>query len=431
MAGDEQFLSWDLADVVAGKPPRDSVWLGPDGLGALQSGLGSINMPLLRLGVKLRAGTAAEQAEAIAAWKGVFAFFQTQWMGSELGSRIYGVWHMLAVASVLGWAQKNSGPDAADLGALAQGWLLHWWCLLKLVEAPDGRLLLVGMRSGGHEPDAGFLEWTWALAMDGPVDHWEAVAKTQKLGLRQNWIYSAALSLKEVLQSSAAPIRNGGDPVALIPHYGLIEPYNIRKTEGGMAVWIEHNKNANTTPVAGSVWTPASLDWLPKNGGNRIRQKFETVDCRPEGGKLVYDSDLQGHQEIALPGGKVLAQITLPLGSASMPDTPGMPDTPAMPDTPGTPKTPTTPIVSPVETGPSTPPQTPTGRSPQAIAADLLTLGVPKKQVPLRQSLADEVAKLPAGRSPATIAADLGTLGISQGQLDLWHRLQQEIAGLG
>src|ERR1700742_1308843 len=161
MAGDEQFLSWDLADVVAGKPPRDTVWQGADGLGALFSGQGSINMPLLRLGVKLRAGTAAEQATAIANWKEVFAFFQKQWMGSELGSRIYGVWHMLAVASVLGWAAQNTGPDATSLGALAQGWLLHWWCLLKLVEAPDGRLLLVGMRSGGHRPDAGVLEWTW------------------------------------------------------------------------------------------------------------------------------------------------------------------------------------------------------------------------------------------------------------------------------
>ena len=122
MAGDEQFLSWDLVDALDGKPPRDSVWQGPNGLAALESGQGSINMPLLRLAIKLRAGNAAEQAEAIAGWKEVFAFFQKQWMGSELGSRIYGVWHMLAVASVLDWAQKNSGPDAADaadLGALA------------------------------------------------------------------------------------------------------------------------------------------------------------------------------------------------------------------------------------------------------------------------------------------------------------------------
>ncbi len=420
MAGDEQFLSWDLVDALDGKPPRDSVWQGPNGLAALESGQGSINMPLLRLAIKLRAGNAAEKAEAIAGWKEVFAFFQKQWMGSELGSRIYGVWHMLAVASVLDWAQKNSGPDAADaadLGALATGWLLYWWCLLKLVEAPDGRLLLVGMRSGGHEPNAGVLEWTYALATDGPIDHWEAVAKSLNLGLRQQWIYSAALALKETLRSSAAPIRAGQDPLTLIPSYGLIEPFHILKTDGGIAVWIEHNKNGNTTPIAGAVWTPASLDWLPKDGGNRIRQKFETIDCRPEGGKLVYDSNFQGHQEIDLPPGKVLADITLPLGT---------PAVPVQPDGP----TPTPPIVSPDHNGPTPTPPSPS-RSPQAIAADILTLAVPKKQVPLRQSLADQVSQLPAGRTPAEIAADLGTLGISQGQLDLWHQLEREVAALG
>jgi hypothetical protein len=425
MAGDEQFLSWDLADVVSGKPPRDDIWRGADGLAALQSGQGSINMPLLRLGVKLRAGTAAEQATAIASWKNVFAFFQKQWMGSELGSRIYGVWHMLAVASVLDWAKTNQGPDAEVLGTLASGWLLHWWCLLKLVEAPDGRLLMVGMRSGGHRPDPGFLEWTTALAMDGPVDRWEAEAKRLQLGLRQNWIYSAALSLKETLRASTAPIRAGQDPLALIPRYGLIEPYNILRTEKGLAVWIGRNQNGNTTPLAGAVWTPEGLDWLPKDGGNRIRQKFETIDCRPVGLNLVYDSDHQGHQELPLPTGQVLAQITLTLGTPAVPVAPiGEKDSTAPPPTPislpdRTPETPAGSKPIPPATAP---------RSPQAIADDILTLGVPRKQLGLRQSLADQVRQLPAGRPPADLASDLGTLGISQGQLVLWHRLQAEVA---
>jgi hypothetical protein len=424
MAGDEQFLGWDLADVVAGKPPRDPGWDGPSGLGALLSGEGSINLPMLRQAVKLRAGTATQTADAVATWKELFQFFQKQWMGSELGSRIYGVWHMLAVASVLEWAQRNG---EADLAGLAQGWLLHWWCLMKLVEAPDGRLLLVGMRSGGHEPNPGVLEWAWALATDGPVERWEAVAKELKLGLRQQWIYGAALALKETLRASAAPLRQGQDPAALIPHYGLVEPYHVLKTEGGLAVWIEHNQNGNTTPVAAAVWTPQSLDWLPTNGGNRIRQKFEQVDCRPEGGKLVYDSNFQGHQEIALPPGKVVAQITLPLGTAS----PGV-VTPDVPQTePATtdskPGSATTPEPTPI---PVTPP-VPAGRTPQQIADDVRTLAVPKKQIPLRRQLADEIEKLPAGRPPAEIAADLATLGISQGQLDLWHRLEGEVRALG
>ncbi len=398
MAGDEQFLSWDLADVVAGKPPRDPGWDGPGGLSALYSGEGSINLPMLRAAVKLRAGTAAQVAQAVSDWKELFQFFQKQWMGSELGSRIYGVWHMLAVASVLDWSQKNGNTE---LAGLAQGWLLHWWCLMKLVEAPDGRLLVVGMRSGGHEPTAGFLEWTYALAMDGPVDRWEAVAKELKLGLRQNWL-------------------------SLLPHYGLVEPYHILKTEGGIAVWIESNQNGNTTPVAAAVWTPQSLGWLPDNGGNRIRQKFEKIDCRPVDGKLVYDSNFQGHQELALPPGKVLAQITLPLGTA---DSGGI--TPDIPDRPPVPPPP--PVVGPVVVPPQpdTSPPVAAGRTPKEIAADVLTLAVPKKQVHLLRGLADEIARLPAGRPPAEIAADLATLGISQGQQDLWHRLQAEVRALG
>jgi len=265
------------------------------------------------------------------------------------------------------------------------------------------------------------------------VDRWEAVAKELHLGLRQNWIYSAALSLKETLRASAAPIRQGGDPVALIPHYGLVEPYHVFKTEGGLATWIEHNQNGNTTPVAGAVWTPKSLGWLPKDGGNRIRQKFEQIDCRPQGGLLVYDSNFQEHQEIALPGGKVLAQVTLPLGTPStvvQPDTsPG--ETPSTPVTPsaGTGTTPETP------TGPPVVPEPPirpvATRTPQAISDDVMTLAVPKKQQPLRRRIAEEIAQLPAGRTPAEIAADLATLGISQGQLDFWHQLQGEVLALG
>jgi hypothetical protein len=437
MAGDEQFLSWDLADAVAGKPPRDDVWRGATGLAALKQGTGSINMPLLRLATKLWAGTPAEQAAAIADWKEVLTFFQGQWMGSELGSRIYGVWHLLSVAAAFGWADANGNPE---LSALAQGWLLHWWCLMKLIEAPDGRLLMVGMRSGGHEPNAGFLEWVWALATDGPVPKWEATAKTLGLGLKQNWIYAAGMSLKEVLRKSAAPIREGQDPAALIPNYGLVVPYNVLKTEGGMAVWIPENRNGNTTPVAGVVWTPQSLDWLPKNGGRRIRQQFEKIDCRIDGANLVYDSILQGHDELPLPPGQVLARVTLPIGTADSGTT--MPPGPTD-GTTGTGGTGTTTGGTGTTTGgttgdgattpptpppPDTKPAPPSQRSPQAIADDVLKLAVPKIQGPDRRRLADEVRLLPAGRPPAEIAADVGKLGISQGQLTFWHNLQAELA---
>ncbi|HEV7519365.1 MAG TPA: hypothetical protein VGR07_24000, partial [Thermoanaerobaculia bacterium] len=65
------------------------------------------------------------------------------------------------------------------------------------------------------------------------------------------------------------------------------------------------------------------------------------------------------------------------------------------------------------------------------IAADVLTLAVPKKQKALRQKIADELAQLPAGRTADDIAADLATLGISQGQLGFWDGLQREVVALG
>ena len=77
-------------------------------------------------------------------------------------------------------------------------------------------------------------------------------------------------------------------------------------------MWCEKNVNSNTTPLMGAISIfGKSLDYLPKDGGDRIRQRFEHVTCARIGDQLVYDSALQGRQVLPLPGGLVRREITL------------------------------------------------------------------------------------------------------------------------
>src|SRR5262249_35125207 len=145
-------------------------------------------------------------------------FSQGSWMSSEVGSRIYGVWHLLSVAAVYSWATKHSRPVLADS---SKQWLLHWWAFCKLAEADNGRILMVGMRSAGHVPNPGLLEWIYALAMEGNTAYWEAQARMYHEGLKLSWEYAASMILKPDLIASAASVKATAHPEAIIPHFGL------------------------------------------------------------------------------------------------------------------------------------------------------------------------------------------------------------------
>lgn len=318
MPGDERYLGKELVAAVAGRKPATIAWTRGDGRVSMVTGLGSCNLPLLRWAVRLWREPEGRFGDAVEVWLAIFAFLRTAWMSSEFGSRIYGTWHLGSVLAVYAWARKHGQRALEDA---AGGWLLYWWCLCRLIEAPDGRILMVGMRSAGHAPHAGMLEWLFAAATGGDTRRWEAEARRHRLGLRQKWEYQLAKSLGSSLVCSAAPLLGRvADAEVVMPRYGLRVGLHILRTSEGLAAWVEDqdpddddNVNANTAPVMGSVWRAGQLDWLPPNGGDRVRRKERAV-CQREGDRLVYAGSHHGQHSLQLPGGQLLQDVTLPLG---------------------------------------------------------------------------------------------------------------------
>src|SRR6476646_2864064 len=84
-------------------------------------------------------------------------------------SRIYGMWHLvsnLVAASELSAAaaQAQENSDLARARDASLDWIAFWWHLMVLLEAPDGQILAVGQRSGGHDPKPGWFEYFLARA---------------------------------------------------------------------------------------------------------------------------------------------------------------------------------------------------------------------------------------------------------------------------
>lgn len=302
--GPEDLLTQELLAVLQGKAPATEQWkkgysaartLDPDYSG-------SCNIPLLGAAIRLRL-----LGDNVDDWRDFFAASHGRWMGIETGSRIYASWHFLAVAAV---AEHPKLRDAA------LGWLSFGVDLLRRMQAPDGRLLLVGQRSAGHAPDPGLWEWIAATIFGGDVARAEAWCKQFGVGLKQRWEYSALKILLPTFQAAAA--------MPPEPHE-VLSPYHFAEGNGWRAVWTERNLNPNTPPVLGVLWTPAAIQWLPDNGGARIREQFDHATCElaQDGRSLVYVSSLYGG-----------ATLVLPAPAAQEP--PGAPISP--PDPPAAPK---------------------------------------------------------------------------------------------
>lgn len=328
MAGDERYLGEELLAAVTGQPLPTKTYLRGSGgeLTHLYSGLGSQNIPLLRWAVRLWTGC----VEAPDTWLAILSYQRRHWMGSELGSRIYATWHFGAVLAVYAWAGEHRmrHPLAAELERAAGEWLLHWWCLCALLEAPDGQILMVGMRSAGHPPEVGKLEWLLALARgdDDWRHHWEREGRRLKLGLLQRWETLLAMVLRGSVRDSAAAL-DGADhygpagwrrALEVMPRLGLRSGINVYRTGAGLAVWIDDadgddddNDNSNTAPIMGAVWTAHGAQWLPPGGGRRIRQRHERATCRRVHGRLVYFGSEHGEHTLALPEGVPVHEVRL------------------------------------------------------------------------------------------------------------------------
>ncbi len=301
MSGLEQRLTPELeTSVTKGlklKSDLASLKVG-DLAGSLISG-GSANWPPLGWAVRYRAGDPVARGQ----WLRFFTESRRKFMGLEMFSLIYWWGHVLPVAAVA----EHAGSDP-DVAAGANEWLRYYFGVLDQVRDPSsGAILLVGMRSGGHPPEgeATWLGWLRALAKGEDLGRWEGDGRRLKLGMKNSWEYRTAKALQSTLARAAAST----EP---LPAYGLLTPIHIYQTDEGMAVWCEENVNGNTTPLMGAVSLfGKSLDYLPKNGGAHIRQRFDHATCARNDGRLVYDSNLQGHQELPLPGGAVQREITL------------------------------------------------------------------------------------------------------------------------
>ena len=305
MSGIEEDLVPELEASVTGglklKSSLASMKVG-DLAGSLTSG-GSANWPPLGWAVRYRGGEAASREQ----WLRFFTASRKTFMGSEMFSLIYWWGHVLPVAAVAEHA-ASSGVSDSEVAAAANEWLRYYYGVMELARDPQsGVILMVGMRSGGHLPETAttWLGWLRALARGEDLSRWEADGRRLNLGMKKSSKYRTAKALQGALAKAAAST----EP---LPGYGLLSPVHIYQTDEGLAVWCEKNVNGNTTPLMGAVSIfGKSLDYLPKDGGKRIRQKFEQVTCAPAGNQLVYDSNFQGRQVLPLPGGPVRREITL------------------------------------------------------------------------------------------------------------------------
>jgi hypothetical protein len=405
----EQLLVQELRAAVLGKPLPSTAYKDVgDLVHSLRSG-GSANWPPLGWAVRY----ILRDAAAPGVWRSYFpASMEQGFMGDEEFSAIYWALHLAAVLAVAGFARQRGEPDLADP---ALGWLTYWFGVCVLCEAPGGHIILPGLRSAGHPPDPGIKEWVLAIARGDDLKrkHWEDVARQEKLGLKAQWgwLVDVCNTLTDTLHLAFAPLagRKPEEIPPLLPPYRLDIPLTIYRTAHGVAAYLERSDNPNTAAWLAGSWVDGKESWGPDNGGvstQRFREHGDDATIGREGTTLHYQSSHFGAVDIELPPGQAF-EVTLGAGGATPP--PVKPPTPVPPSPPPTPPT--------------------SGRPAAAIAADIQSLGVPRKQQGQRDHLADEVRQLPAGRPPGQIAADLRKLGISQGQQDLWHRLQKEVAG--
>jgi hypothetical protein len=300
----------ELQDAVLGRPPRSAVWKRyASGLAADMSNGRSGNWKPLGCAVALYqvrpdAIASPEARRIIAEWVDYYAASREEFMGAEFGSRIYGPWHVLSNLAAAAWIEKvfPDNPSALD-------WLAAWWHLCRGLRAPDGQILMIGQRSGGHPTHPGWFEYIYARAGGEGLQQAEAWGKAAGLGIKQSWMYQVLNALQPTLSRSFTRAMSMPAPAV-----GLRRPLTIIRTDVGMAAYLGidpgngvewSNDNGNTTPVVAATWQDGAARYLPDNGGIRLRQRFERCKVVEQDGKLIYDSDVNGHQELPIPGSEL------------------------------------------------------------------------------------------------------------------------------
>lgn len=397
MQNPEQSLVLELAAVAAGEPLPSTAYLevGGDLAGSLRSG-GSANWPVMswaiRYGLLLPNGR--EQ------WIRFFQETKTAgFMGDEEFSAIYWTMHLAGVAVVAHFAALHRD---ADLLAAARAWLTYWFGICALVECPDGHVLLPGMRSAGHSPEAGatLKEWMLAIARGdgGARQRWEAVGHDQGLGLNHNfaWLVTVAQVCADDLRAAWAPLaglsaEQIGVSGTLLP-WALDAPIHVYRTPRGVAAWLERQDNPNTAAWLAAVWVDGTASWGPKDGGpGRWREHGDPSTVTREGNVLHYRSEHYGDVDLQLPPGEAW-EVTLGAGEQGV-------ETPRPP--------------SPVPVAPSSPPSADAAEVPESLLADLSSLRLARADAAQRIQILADLATHPPGRPYGELAAAVDALGIN------------------
>lgn len=368
MSNDERFLGWELVDAVHGRAPRSDRWRGGAGTPeASLTGPGTGNLKLLLVAVRLwREGT-----PIWIEWCLEFLRLSADaWMGRELVSRIYRVWHLIAVQSWHAWARF---AGHAELEAAAARWLAAWWAAMRALRADDGTIAPVGMRAAddpGADGDLGpgLVELAAEIALYlGPgaaeiVGVGSDVATRCDRELRgaswagihsdrTRWARPAESATRQVLASAPPPLRaallrwdRGAWPAwerillyrfasqmraAAAPareapsaeaalatwprsHRTLVR-IELAFAPGFRAVWIERNVNSNTGPILAAWWEPVA-GWQtcpPEHLLEHIRQRFDRGTATRAGRVVTVTSSLYagGPWRIQLPAGARISAL--------------------------------------------------------------------------------------------------------------------------
>lgn len=275
-------------------------YLKEEGDGAFLNNAGSQNIPKLRAEVRRLHGL----PNGDEFWLKAFKHDRESFMGSEEGSSIYGDWHLLAAAS----AMSSHNPEVAQE---AEQWVAFYLKMERTFEF-NGQILWPGQRSGGHLPLSGLREWVYAQAngqratSTGDIVRAVNWCRQAGVGLNFRWERFATMALISNLYQANRAANSMTLPD--LQKRGHCNPIHVQRSSDSLVVWLGDGasgfacSNSNTPPVVAAIgWPDGSVDWIPRNGGNHTRQKFDHCHVRREGNFLVYESDLSPSERIPVP----------------------------------------------------------------------------------------------------------------------------------
>lgn len=277
---------------------------------AVVGGPGSQNIPLMRMALKACMGSIL----ALRFFRDFFRLSRQRFMGRETMSRIYGLWHLIAVLLVYWRGPSEFKEDARD-------WICCFCALLWATSDSTGRTCFGGMRSAGHDIHHDCYEWVLAVAMRTNEGRWTK-------GWTGRWEYAVLTKLEPVLAEATAGFYRAKNKAAFLSGFRAMVPVFLVKTKTAGMYWMPHNINSNTAPwLAAKVEAGRPAEILPYHGGSRIRQKFDKARVNRTANILTYHGDLypDGRMEVL---NETEADVTLAWG-ATLQDPPSPDPEPA------------------------------------------------------------------------------------------------------